>query len=219
MTDLCTRRLAVFALLAVLAFALSGCWNPFAPPDGDKVEVPPADYHERLTPEDVLHNLETAYVWRNVDEYLNCLSEDFEFHPDDDDVGGDIPPKWYKTDESDMHNNMFDDDSDVESISLTLTTTSLVYDYGIPEDPLDDTCVCQVSVDLRVNLVVGVTLQATADSQFDMRIDIDQWGPNDELLWEIFLWFDLGDDKRGASARDPEVTEVSLAELKSMFME
>jgi hypothetical protein len=224
MTSSSTRRLAVFVLLAVLAFTLNGCWNPFAPDPVPPKPVEPADYHVRLTPEDVLHNLKTAYVWRNAGEYLDCLSEDFEFYPNEADVQDptlDIPPIWYKPDEQNMHDNMFSDGSNVESITLTLTISSLVYDYGIPEDPLDDTCVCQVEVDLRVNLIVGVTYLATAPSQFDMRRDVDQWGPEDELLWEIYAWYDLGNPGpgRGGAARDPEVDLVSLSELKSLFMQ
>ena len=194
MTILSTRRLAVIVLLAVLAFALSGCWNPFNPDEGDPTPVPDADYHVRVAPEDVLHNLETAYVWRNAAEYLDCLSEDFEFYPSDSDVhdpNEPLPAKWYKIDESNIHNSMFDDGSNVESIRLTLTITSHVIDEGIPEDPYDDTAVYQVGVDLRLNLIAGVTYQATAPSEYHMRIDMDQEGPNGELLWEIFAWFDL----------------------------
>jgi len=88
-----------------------------------------------------------------------------------------------------MHENMFADGSDVDNISLTLTIASLEYDYGIPEDPLDDTCICIVDVDLRVNLTNGDGFLATAPSEFHMRIDIDQPNPvpdpDDVLWWEI----------------------------------
>jgi len=218
------RRLAVSVLLAVLALTLGGCWNPFAPESGDPVEIEPADYHDRLTPEDVLHNLETAYIWMNPGEYLDCLSEDFEFYPNEDDVNNpdlDIDPIWWKTDEQEMHQNMFAHDSDVASITLTLTISTLVHDEGVPEDPLDDTWICTVDVDLRVNLVTGTTYLATAPSEFHMRIDTDQWGPNDELLCEIIFWYDLGETSRsGGDARhDPDIERVSLSELKSFYMQ
>jgi hypothetical protein len=73
-------------------------------------------------------------------------------------------------------------------------------------------------VDLRVNLIVGVTYLATAPSEYDMRVDIDQVGPNGERLWEIYTWFDLGDSKRGRSAHDPDVDYVSFGEFKSFYM-
>ncbi|MCK4679812.1 hypothetical protein KAT82_01695 [bacterium] len=225
------RRLAVCMLLAVFALTLGGCWNPFAPEPGDPVEIPDADYHDRLTPEDVLHNLQTAYIWMNSVEYLDCLSEDFEFYPHEDDVNDpelDIDPVWWKPNEREMHENMFSDDpaiSDVANITLTLTICSLEYDYGVPDDPLDDTCICIVDVDLRLNLVTGDGFLATAPSEFRMRIDIDQPNPEpdpeDVLWWEINCWFDLGDrgGGRGDAQHDPNVERVSLSELKSLFME
>ena len=225
------RRLAVSVLLAVLALTLGGCWNPFAPDPGDPVEIDPADYHDRLTPEDVLHNLRTAYIWKNAGEYLDCLSEDFEFYPNEDDVNNpdlNIDPIWWKIDEQLMHENMFSDDpliSDVDNITLTLTISSLEYDYGILEDLLDDTCICIVDVDLRVNLTTGDGFLATAPSEFRMRIDIDQPNavpdPDDVLWWEINYWFDLGERAggRGDAQHDPNVERVSLSEFKSLFME
>ncbi len=218
------RRLAVCVLLAVFALTLGGCWNPFNPDDGDPVEIPPPDFRDRLTPEDVLHNLKTAYIWMDPGEYLDCLSEDFEFYPNEDDVNDpelDIDPIRRKADEQLMHENMFAHDSNVESITLTLTITSIVHDEGVPGDPLDDTWICIVDVDLRVNLYGDLTYLATAPSEFHMRVDIDQWGPNDEPLREINFWYDLGETSRsGGDARhDPNVERVSLSELKSFYMQ
>ena len=218
------RRLAVSVLLAVLALTLGGCWNPFAPPDGDPVVIDPPDFHDRLTPEDVLHNLETAYIWMNPVEYLDCLSEDFEFYPNEDDVNDPlhpVDPIWWKPDEREVHENMFAHDSDVGSITLTLTIAGIVHDEGVPEDPVDDTWICTVDVDLRVTLVTGITYLATAPSEFHMRIDIDQPNPEpdpeDVLWWEINFWYDLleGDGGRG----DPNIEHVSLSELKSFYMQ
>jgi len=223
MTRFSTRRLAVFGLLAVLALTFGGCSNPFDPNKGKPTPIEPADYHDRLTPEDVLHNLRTAYIWTNPVEYLDCLSEDFIFYPDEADVqdpNAGIPPEWYKSQETEMHQNMFADDSNVESISLTLTITNIAYDDGAnPDDPRDDTCVCIVDVDLRVNLLVGdLTYLATAPSEFDMRVDIDQSsGEDDPIWWEINYWYDLGDQGRGRTAQDPNVEVVSLSQLKNMF--
>ena len=220
------RRLAVSMLLAVLALSLSGCWNPFAPNPAPPVPIPPAEYRDRLTPEDVLHNLQTAYVYKNPVEYLDCLSEDFEFYPTEADVNdpnSPVAPIWWKADEQLVHENMFADGSDVDNISLTLTIASLEYDYGIPEDPLDDTCICIVDVDLRLMLVDGDGFLATAPSEFHMRIDIDQPNPvpdpDDVLWWEINFWFDLESRGRGDAQHDPNVERISLSTLKSLFMQ
>ena len=223
MTRFRTKRLVASALLAVLAFTLSGCWNPFAPDEGDPQPVPPADYHDRLTPQDVLHNLQTAYVWKNAVQYLDCLSEGFAFYPSDADVqdpNQNIPPVWWKPDERTMHENMFASSSDVESISLTLTITSIIFYENDPDIDSDNEYDVLVDVDLRVNVVGDLTYLATAPSQYIMRIDIDQPGPdNEDTWWEIVEWYDLGDPGRGDSEDEPGVVRVSFAELKQLFME
>ena len=212
--------------MAVLAFTLSGYKNRYGHSGFVLVPIPPAEYRDRLTPEDVLHNINTAYIYRNVDEYLDCLSEDFIFYPDERDVQNpelEIPPEWYKVDEGSMHQNMFAENSNVESIDLTLTVSSLVYDDGIQEDPLDDTAVCVVDVDLRVRVIGDLTYLATAQSQYNMRIDVDQPNeppdPDGTLWWEIYLWYDLGDPGRDGREDGPGVQRVSLGEFKSLYME
>ena len=221
------KRLAVSMLLAVLVLTVSGCWNPFAPDPVPPVPIPPPEFRDRLTPEDVLHNLETAYVYKDLDQYLDCLSEDFEFYPDEDDVNdpqNPVPPVWWKIDETIMHTNMFAEDSDVDNITLTLTITSIDYFPGVdPEDPLDDTCECIVDVDLRVNLTNGNGFYASTPSQFDMRIDIDQPNavpdPDDVLWWEINYWYDLGDrgGSRGDTSSEENIEHISVGMLKNLF--
>lgn len=216
------RRLAVSVLLAVFALTLSGCWNPFAPDPGDPQDPPNADYRDRLTPEDVIHNIKTAYEWMNAVEYLDCLSEDFIFYPNEDDVQNpdlNIPEEWYKSNEGNMHENMFAEDSDVESISLTLTNVSIEYVEGLPGDPSDDVYIYVEDVDLRVNLYGGLTYLATADSEYHFRVDIDQQGEEGEIWWEVYLWYDLDTRGGGGVGDDPNVEHVSLSELKSMFLQ
>lgn len=205
---------ALLCAASLAALLLGGCSTAGPGPE------PPTgpDFRDRTSPENVLYNIELGYEEMNAGGYLDCLSEDFEFYPDEADVQDpnlEIPPVWYKTDERDMHENMFDEGSDVESITLTLTTTSIVYDYGVPEDGLDDTCVCRVDVDLRVNLQVGVTYLATAPSEFDMRVDTDQQGAGGERFWEIHMWYDLGSGGRGGDSASGERTSWGI--VKSLY--
>ncbi|MFH1864587.1 MAG: hypothetical protein ABIK85_01765 [Candidatus Eisenbacteria bacterium] len=205
---------ALLCAASLAALFLGGCSTAST---GPVVNVNPP-YVGRTSPENVLRHVVTSYVWMNATEYLDCLSEDFEFYPDEADVQDpnlEIPPVWYKTDEQNMHENMFDEGSDVESISLTLTVTSIVYDYGVPEDGLDDTCVCRVDVDLRVNLQVGVTYLATAPSEFLMRVDTDQQGAGGERFWEIHMWYDLGSGGRGGDSASGERTSWGI--VKSLY--
>lgn len=206
-----TARLLCTA--AVLALLLGGC----ATSSGPEPVVGP-QFHSRITPEDIVYNVQLAYREMDAAEYLDCLSQDFEFYPTEEDVqdpGMQLPPVWYKTDEQEMHENMFDDGSNVESITLTLTITSLVIEEGIPADPLDDSAVCQVAVDLRVNLLQGLTYLVTSPAEFHMRIDTDQVGAGGEYLWEIYGWLDLGDSGRGTGNAPRE--DATWGGVKAMY--
>ncbi len=212
--------IALLCAVSCAAVLVGGCSTPSSGP-----EIPAGpEFRDRTSPENVLYNLELGYEEMNLEEYLDCLSEDFEFFPCQEDVNNpelDIPTVWWKVDEAAMHENMFADSSDVESITLTLTVASIDYDDGIPDDPLDNTCVCVVDVELRVNLYGGLTFLATAPSEFRMRIDIDQPNPvpdpEDVLWWETYHWFDLGGSKRGAGAGRTE--ESSWGGIKYSFLE
>ena len=193
--------IALLCAVSCAAVLVGGCSSP-----GPGPELPTGpEFRDRTSLENVMYNLKLSYEEMNVEEYLDCLSADFEFYPSDADVQDpelELPVSWYKADEQLMHENMFDDESNIESISVTLTISSIVYDDGAdPGSPLDDTCVCVVDVDLRVHLRVGdLTYLATAPSEFHMRVDTDQQGPGGELLWEIYLWYEL-DEGRGSGDR------------------
>lgn len=204
----------IVALLCVVSCAavfVGGCSTPGPGPE----LPPPPEFRDRTSPENVMYNLELAYEEMNVDEYLDCLSDDFTFYPDEDDVQNpelEIPAEWYKSDEADMHANMFGDGSDVESISLTLTEISVEYFEGIPADSLDDIWVYTEGVDLRVNLYGGLTYLATENSEFWMRVDTDQQGSGGELFWEIYTWYELG-GRRGSGYREVQ----SWGSIKAMY--
>ena len=173
----------------------------------------------RTSPAEVIDQLEAAYVAMDTMNYLDCLSGDFIFYPCEDDVQNpdlEIPSEWYKPDERTMHGNMFDESSDVMSISLTLTTTEVVHDTGIdPQDPLDDIYVHTEDVDLWVNLYGGVTFLATSPSEFHLRVDQDEEGPYGETMWEVYKWYDLGGGGRGnVSGR---VEDATWGTIKAMY--
>jgi hypothetical protein len=215
------RRLAVLALAAVFAFGLGGCWNPFAPDEGDPSDRPPEEYRLPTTPANVIHNMELAYKEMNVDTYLDCLSEDFIFYPNEEDVGGEIPEYWFKDEERRVHTNMFsetppDPTLTVESIDLTLTQT--VRDSIEGSEPGEWNVILQEGVDLRVNLYSGTTYLATAPSEYRLR-RAEEVGPNGETLWEIYEWWDLEIDGKFAADQNPGVETVSLTELKSTYLD
>ena len=211
--DFMRTVIALLCAVSCAAVLVGGCSNS----SGPDIPAPP-EFRDRTSPENVLYNLELAYEEMDLDEYLDCLSENFEFFPNEEDVQHHhLPPVWLKVDEHLMHEHMFAGDSDVESISLTLTIASIVYDDGDPGDPLDNTCIYMVEVDLRVDLYGNTTFLVTAPSEFRMRIDVDQPNPvpdpDDVLWWEICHWFDL--EERGAAAG--RVEDASWGSVKAMY--
>ncbi len=213
-----TKRLLLSGLMGALALSAAGCWNPFAPPDGDdpKHDV---TYQLRTSPENVLYNLKTAYIDMNLGEYLDCLAEEFVFHVNPEDYGNpenEMPESWGKQDEEDIHENMFASDSDVERITLTLTDGQRGYDQGEnPLDPMDDRWHYWEGVDLRVTVAGDLTFYATAEQEFIFRIDPLEVGPEDETLYEIIDWWDL--EVIGSFRDSPHSEHVTFGGVKALY--
>ncbi len=182
---------AVFAA-AVAVLVAAGCSNTSVSPDAGQVEEDP--YPLRTGPSNVLQKLNEAYVAMDVEAYLDCLAEDFEFVLDPGDVndpGNDLPPSWGKQAERDIHERMFSDTTNVDRIDLALTDISIDYDQGAdPSDPADDRLTYLEQPDLRV--VIGYWTYITSHEQeFVFMVDPDTTGPNGEALWEIVEWHEI----------------------------
>jgi hypothetical protein len=218
------RGLAILALSLLLSFTMAGCWNPFAP-EGGGDDPPPDDvsYRLRTTPQNVIHNLNTSYIYMNADEYLACLAEDFIFflNPDDLTEFPDLPEYWDKNEERGIHRKMFGDEPPddpslvVERITFTFTHSDDVYIPGDVGDPLDDMWTYIEEIDLKVYLPPDLILHADADAEFLFRIDPDEEGPDGEPLWEIWKQW----DKTEARAPHGPETGISLSRLKAMYRE
>ena len=203
---------AALPVLLTTAFGLSGCSSSCTCPD--EVDDP---YKLRTSPENVLYNLKTAYIYMNLDEYLYCLAEEFEFHlnPDDIAIDPELPVSWGKQDEEDIHEIMFDPDSGigptVEGITLTLTDGQRYYDQGPdPLDPMDDRWHYWEGVDLRVSVAGDLTLHATAEQEFIFRIDPLEVGREGETLYEVIEWWDIRDPDRPTE-------DSSRGSIKSLY--
>jgi len=212
------RALALVALIGLVAGALGGCWNPFAPDDGGGGGGDPIEWKPRTSPANVLHNLQTAYKNKMVDEYLDCMAEDFVFLLNPKDVENDPtlePGYWGKAEERLIHQQMFGDEGEhADRIELRLTQVG----DPLPVNPGDGTGThyqYKEAVDLKVYMGVWTYL-ATAPSMYQFRIDQDQVGPDGEQLWEIWRWQDL-DETRGSISSDETTRTITVGQLKAMF--
>jgi hypothetical protein len=211
------RACAGVALLALLAWGLGGCWNPFAPPKGD----PPPDpitWELRDSPQHVLDNLITAYKNKDAAHYLDCLAEDFIFFLNPAEVIEDPdlePGYWGKAEERVVHEGMFGD-GEFHADHITLTLSLIGDPISIEPHPGEIHWQYKEAVDLSV--YVGDTQYwATAPSMFEFRIDQDQVGPNGETLWEIVNWYDLESTSREDVVTADDIESVSFGRAKAIF--
>jgi len=229
MSKLRIVRAAIAVVLPVFVLSLAGCENPFAPKGGGGGGDVDVQYKLRTSRQNVIDNLETAYVYMNIDEYLDCLAEEFEFHLAEVDLENDssLPPYWGKTTERQIHRKMFGleavpPENQVDDITLTLTPGPSDYDAGEdPTDPMDDRWTYLVETDLKVWFPNDLQRLATAPVEFVFRIDPLETGPDGEVLYEIIRWEDLaqGDEERGSQTEDPNVETLSFGRLKAGFLE
>lgn len=134
--------------LGILFLLLEGCWNPFHPPLREE-EL----YGVPATPEQVMENLQRAYMSRDLEGYLACLDPDsfrFVFDAREDSIQeilreywGLDSLVWGYTEEKLSAQELF---ASVDQINLTLvlrgrttdssgTRVRLLYDYLLTLEP------------------------------------------------------------------------------------
>jgi len=96
---------AIYTL--IVALFLLRCSGPVTPEQKEGY-LPPT------TPENVILNLQVSYTNKDIDGYLECLSEDFRFYYSG--VGS-----WDKTEEERIHRNMFSGTNGATEINLKLS--------------------------------------------------------------------------------------------------
>jgi len=175
---LTARRTALLALGA--AVLLTGCWNPFSPDEtntgGDQV------YHETCdSAYKVLENLELAYKSMDLDHYLMCFRDDFEFHLlecDYDDYNGDgIEDTYWGLDkEEQFHESLFES-GDVTQVSLNLNIPASGVPYG-------DAMLFICDFQLKVYMVDVPGYQASGQAHFFCRQD------STDGEWYVWQWHD-----------------------------
>jgi hypothetical protein len=180
----CVARLAVMLPLLFLA----GC--PFMPDKDDKVP-PVTDFLPRISPENLLFNLKSAYRLRNAAEYESLLAQDFTFVLSAEDAGQPgMPDAWGRNDEIGIHQRMFDGDL-VQNLSLNFDVGSRVFD---PADQLWTVTIANVDLYLYGITPDFPTPQAytVSDNTSKFWFRQNSWtaaGTTDPI-WTIVKWED-----------------------------
>ena len=203
------RTSSALAMIVPLVFLLGSCTSTTGPCDCDG----DVEYALRTTPAGVIEKLVAAYGNRDQDAYLDCLSDDFLFFPNEDDCTGDpnIPLYWNVAVEETIHWNRFVSDEAARSVILTLTQVGPPLPIDGPEP--GDTNAWQYSeeVDLRVEIDAGLTYVASGGALLFIEQDPIETGPGGETLWEIAEWDDV------ASFTDAGRAETTWGRLKHSF--
>jgi len=191
---------ALLTVAVAATLAMTGCANKSTNPEGADDAIP---YKARTSPNNVIYNLVLAYTEMDAEGYLDCLSEDFEFvlNPDDvNDPQNPLPETWGKSVEQAIHERMFSDTTNVDRVNLTLTNMSIDFDPGSdPYSAEDDRYTYVEGCDLRV--VIGYwTFLADNYQEFVFGIDFGERGRDGELLWKIVEWFDVRPAERSESS-------------------
>jgi hypothetical protein len=175
------------ALLAVgiAVLAASGCWNPVDPPQGGGSGVQYYEFCDSAWK--VLKNLEYSYQSKDLDHYLSCFRDDFEFHlleVDWDDYDGDgiIDEYWGLDLEDAFHEAMF---GFVDVIDLTLSGTA---EWPWPGDSTFQSWELQRTFSLKVYYTIPGSpyegSQASGTALFICRKDTTTGE------WYIWQWYD-----------------------------
>ncbi len=85
--QIASRTGLFFGALLILSW-LTGCWNPFAPAEGDIAGSQSVTLTNQATPADVLKNMRYAYIYRDSLIYSQLIDTGFVFLYYDPDVGG-----------------------------------------------------------------------------------------------------------------------------------
>ena len=185
------RTLAVLLLMTALAnLVVSGCASPGAGPD---LSEPPEGYFEPTSAENVIANLQLAYLNMDLEHYMSCFADTFTFYPwppaaADTSLG--IPSSWGRADEEALHAFMFSEESGFQVMSLSLATAYTQTIEGDDDQSIeDDTFLRREHVLMWVRTNENGNRWVTAPSEFWLRAR--PVGARDAFhVWEIYEWRD-----------------------------
>lgn len=187
-------------LLILSALLLLGCENPFATRSSEPPSVRRGTWEDPTFYDAVLRNLENSYNEQIIDNFTDCLSDDFRFFPDPEDEAQypGIFDDWGWEQESDVTRSIFTSGTSAGFVELALVDTTMeVYFY-----PSGDTVKAEVVYDLTVDQEkVSAPRHMTGRAIFSIS---ERRGS----IWKVFRWEDSKADFPDSS---------SWGELKAVF--
>jgi hypothetical protein len=174
-------RVAFGAVVIVGVLAVNGCIFGTPPPEDPGV-TPGLD-----SPAGVAALIQEAYMTRDLDLYKACLSPNFTFYFDPNNIGEDvdgyiIPDSWGYDDEVDAIANMFDNAYDID---LTIVTANI----GKPDPSDEGFSAPNVAIDLLVMVDPTNGFQAEGPVDFDFESYPNPEDPS-KKLWRVRKWWD-----------------------------
>ncbi len=167
----------------------------------DDIVDPPSRYLPQTSPESVLDNLQTAYVQRDIAEYMKLLADDFRFYLDEGtrQRNSGLPVFWGRDQDSLATYLVFmsPDVTDIR-IDLSFGPARPADEFGHPDRVYIDVLDTFLEVDLRPapGNSEGLTLRIDAQHQrFFLRKGRTP-DDTDSKTWYIVEWRDYG--QRGA---------------------
>jgi hypothetical protein len=137
------------APLILLCLLILGCKNPFAARSAEPPSVRRGTWEEPTFYDAVLRNMENSYNQQIVDNFTDCISEDFRFTPDpeDDAQYPGIFEGWGREHEIDVTRSIFTAGTSSGFIDLALVDTTMEVTFY----PSGDTVRAEVIYDLEVD--------------------------------------------------------------------
>lgn len=173
-------------LLIPLALLLLGCENPFATRSAEPPSVRRGTWEDPTFYDAVLRNLENSYNEQIIDNFTDCLSDDFRFFPDPEDQAQypGIFDDWGWEQEIDVTRSIFTSGTATGFIDLALVDTTMeVYFY-----PSGDTVKAEVVYDLTVDQEkVSAPRHMAGRAIFFIYEGTGS-------IWEVFRWEDSKTD-------------------------
>lgn len=178
-------------LTGLLFVLLVGCWNPFAPTEGDILGGSSVTLTNQQSPEEVLENMRYAYIYRDSLIYSQIIDTGFVFIYYDPDLGGSGDYNFWGRDVELRTTSRLFHAYNHFNLIWNATLFSEYRAQGVVLDSLPDEAAQIAAADearftKTFDLDIGTDIHVTGNAIFSFRKGAD-------ALWRIVRWRDESD--------------------------